>query len=136
MNMCPRPPAHSLAATLILRFLLIITCSIALPSLIGCEDGNQGASEQSNTAVDPRRYDFANVYWDPKYPLRCLVTGQIILPDSDGVYSIWFSSNEAPHPSFKVISKKDLPNFWYYKFYSKEICEEWCRERLEQIRTQ
>ena len=85
------------------------------------------AGNPLDPSLDPRSRGFANVYWDPRYPLRCLVTGEIVEPDADGNYSLWYSSNEDPTPHHILIHKDRLSRFLFYKFQSREICEGWCR---------
>jgi hypothetical protein len=75
---------------------------------------------------DPRAKDVANVFWDSKYTLYCLLTDEPINPDVNGEYDIWYSSNEDPYPNHKILTKQELPSLLFYKFKDYESCKKWC----------
>jgi len=75
---------------------------------------------------DSRSRDVANVFWDSKYTLYCLLTDEPIYPNSDGEYDIWYASNEEPYPHHKILFKKELPALLFYKFKDYETCKKWC----------
>ena len=78
---------------------------------------------------DPRSKDVANVFYDSNYTLFDLLTDEPILPNSEGQYNIWYSSNEDPSPYNIVLSKNELSSHRYYKFKTKANCEQWCNNK-------
>ncbi|GGC93953.1 hypothetical protein GCM10011508_21440 [Flavobacterium lutivivi] len=78
---------------------------------------------------DPRSKDVSNVFYDPNYTLFDLLTDEPILPNSEGQYNIWYSSNEDPSPYNIVLSKNELSSHRYYKFKTKANCEQWCNNK-------
>lgn len=87
--------------------------------------------QSSDGFRDPRAKDYANVYFDSKYTLFDLETDEPIFPDQNGVYEIWYSSNENPVPNSKRLSIKELESFTFYKFKNQVNCEEWCRKKQQ-----
>jgi hypothetical protein len=78
---------------------------------------------------DPRSKDGANVFYDPNYTLFDLLTDEPILPNSEGEYDIWYSSNEDLSPYNIVLNKNELASHQYYKFKTKANCEQWCNNK-------
>jgi hypothetical protein len=78
---------------------------------------------------DPRSKDVANVFYDKNYTLFDLLTDEPILPNSEGQYDIWYSSNEDPSAYNIVLSKNELSSHRYYKFKTKANCEQWCNNK-------
>ncbi len=77
---------------------------------------------------------FANVFWTTNFSLFDLLTDELILPDNNGNYNIWYTSNEDIKPYSRTIASKDLPNFFMYKFKTKESCQLWCDYRSGKIK--
>lgn len=75
---------------------------------------------------DPRRFDIANVFWNPQYTLFDLQTDEIIYPDGNGNYNIWYATNENPVVNFISISANQLIAFRSYKFKTQANCKLWC----------
>jgi hypothetical protein len=86
-------------------------------------------TDEVSIARDPRSKDVANVFYDPNYTLFDLLTDEPILPNSEGLYDIWYSSNEDPSPYNIVLSKNELSSYRYYKFKTKANCEQWCKNK-------
>jgi hypothetical protein len=78
---------------------------------------------------DPRSKDVANVFYDPNYKLFDLLTDEPILPNSEGQYDIWYSSNEDPSPHNIILNKTELSNHRYYKFKTNANCVQWCNNK-------
>jgi hypothetical protein len=78
---------------------------------------------------DPREKDVANVFYDQNYTLYDFLTDQPIFPNQDGLYDIWYSSNEDPNPYNIVISKTELQDFRFYKFKNEANCIQWCNNK-------
>jgi hypothetical protein len=78
--------------------------------------------KETSTERDPRAKDVANVFYNPNFTLFDLLTDEPIFPDSDGLFDIWYSSNEDPSPYNIVLSKNQLINHRYYKFKTKANC--------------
>jgi len=83
--------------------------------------------------IDPRNYrrkisnyDGANVWWTPEYDLFDLSTDEIITPDVNGNYNIYFSSNENPYVNSGSYTQSDLTSLLMYKFRTMESCQNWC----------
>jgi hypothetical protein len=86
-------------------------------------------TDEVSISRDPRPKDVANVFYDGNYTLFDLLTDEPILPNSDGEYDIWYSSNEDPSPYNIVMSKTQLSNHRYYKFKTKANCVQWCNNK-------
>ena len=86
-------------------------------------------TDEVSISRDPRSKDVANVFYDANYTLFDLLTDEPILPNSDGQYDIWYSSNEDPSPYNIVLSKTQLSNHRYYKFKTKANCVQWCNNK-------
>lgn len=86
-------------------------------------------TDEVSISRDPRSKDVANVFYDVNYTLFDLLTDEPILPNSDGQYDIWYSSNEDPSPYNIVLSKTQLSNHRYYKFKTKANCVQWCKNK-------
>ena len=84
---------------------------------------------RDNINRDTRRKDIANVYWNSEYTLFDLQTDEAIFPDNNGLYDIWYSSNEDPTPNYKIFSRQQLSNLHFYKFKNRENCLKWCESR-------
>lgn len=87
------------------------------------EEVNQNIQK---TNRDPRAKDVANVFWQQQYTLFDFLTDEPIVPNINGEYNIWYSSNENPNPRNKIISSSALPDFLYYKFKNYRNCKRWC----------
>lgn len=74
---------------------------------------------------DTRSPDVANVFWKTTFSLFDLLTDELILPDANGVYKFYYSSNENPVVLYKELTSAQLPNFLFYKFKNKENCQKW-----------
>lgn len=79
-----------------------------------------------NINRDPRKKDFANVFWNREYTLFDLLTDEPISPDKNRCYDIWYSSNEDPTPHHKLFSIDELIHFYFYKFKNEGNCVKWC----------
>lgn len=86
----------------------------------------QQNNSTTNTSLrDPQRKDIANVYWNGNYPLYSLKDDVEILPDNNGVYRMWYASNEDKTPRELIMTKGQVKSF--YKFKTYEECLKWCR---------
>jgi hypothetical protein len=82
----------------------------------------------AQTNRDPRNKGEANVYWDGTYPLYSLDSDKPILPNKNGDYFFWATTNEDPTPK-QVLLKKGKSLFVYkFKTYSE------CVKRCNSIR--
>ena len=81
---------------------------------------------ESVDSRDPREKDVANVLFNPRYSLFDLLTDEIILPNQDGFYNIYYSSNEDPTPKKFSGNAIELSNLRFYKFANFENCKTWC----------
>ena len=70
--------------------------------------------------------DFANVYWTSSFNLFDLLTDEIITPDANGNYNIWYSSNENINVFSTTKTAAQLPGFLFYKFKTQANCQKWC----------
>ena len=70
--------------------------------------------------------DFANVYWTSSFDLFDLLTDEIIAPDANGNYNIWYSSNENINVFSTTRTAAQLPRFKFYKFKTQANCQRWC----------
>ena len=73
---------------------------------------------------DPSRFDIANVFWNNQYTLFDDETDEKILPNNNGSYTFWYSSNENP-----VVQQTTMTppfSFLFYKFKSQANCQRWC----------
>lgn len=96
--------------------------------------GNSVKVKTSNYSRDlSQRADFANVFWDNKFSLFDLLTDELILPDINGNYNIWYSTNENPTVNSITLSSKN-PISYVYKFKTKESCQRWCDYRTGKIK--
>lgn len=75
---------------------------------------------------DTKRYDQANVFWNVKYSLFDLITDEIIYPDDQRNYFIYYSSNENPKVFSATVKESSLSGFLMYKFKTRESCQRWC----------
>ena len=71
-------------------------------------------------------YDGANVWWTPEFDLFDLCTDEVIEPNSDGSYDIYYSSNENPIVSSGQFASIDLPYLYMYKFKTLQSCQRFC----------
>jgi len=100
-------------------------------SLSACQTAAKETKEVEITRSDKNR-DYANVFWEQKYTLHCLVTDDPILPVMVGkkeIYQIWYSSNEDINPYYWEGSADSLEKHLYYKFKNEAICVKWCNVR-------
>jgi hypothetical protein len=87
-------------------------------------------SEESQNSYyrDPRDKDVANVFYNPSYSLYDLLTDELILPNKEAIYDIYYTSNEDPTPKKFVGNANELSNLMFYKFSNFENCKKWCDE--------
>jgi hypothetical protein len=83
---------------------------------------------EQNIRLDPRDKETANVFFNPDYTLFDLISNEPIFPNKDGVYDIYFASNEEPTPKKYSGTGINLSNLLMYKFSSYENCKKWCDE--------
>jgi hypothetical protein len=96
--------------------------------------GNSVKVKTSNYSRDQSaRGDFANVFWDNKFSLFDLLTDELILPDINGNYNIWYSTNENPTVNSIILSSRN-PSSPVYKFKTRESCQRWCDYRTGKIK--
>jgi uncharacterized protein (TIGR02145 family) len=82
-------------------------------------------SSNGKSLRDPRRKDLANVYWDGEFPLYSHLVDIEITPDIDGIYKMWYATNEDKTPRELWLRKGERKNV--YKFKTYEECIIWCR---------
>lgn len=70
--------------------------------------------------------DVANVFWTNSYTLFDLLTDEIIIPDANGNYNFWYSSNENINVFSTSKTVAQLPGFLFYKFKTQANCQKWC----------
>jgi len=78
----------------------------------------------SQTNRDPRSKDQANVFWDGTYTLYSLNSDEPILPNENGDYFFWATTNEDPTP--KQVSLKKGKSLGVYKFITYNECVQFC----------
>jgi hypothetical protein len=79
---------------------------------------------------DPeQRKDFANVYYNPKYTLFDFLTDEPILPDSSGLYKIYYATNEDKTPRSLQGNGEEIAKHSVYKFKNFLNCNKWCTGR-------
>ena len=81
------------------------------------------------------KLDFANVFWTKDYSLFDLLTDEVILPDQNGNYNFWYSSNENINV-FQITKSTDQlegEGFLFYKFKTRENCQRWCDIRSGKV---
>lgn len=88
----------------------------------------QSKKEISTTSEDrdPRPKDQANVFWDGKYYLYSFISDEVIIPNSDGEYVFYGTTNEDPTPhqyKLKIGETKAV-----YKFVSYDECIDFCNQ--------
>jgi hypothetical protein len=77
--------------------------------------------------------DFANVFWKSQFTLFDLLTDEIILPDNNGNYNFWYSSNENINVFSTTKSIAQLQGFLFYKFKTRANCQLWCDLRSGRV---
>jgi hypothetical protein len=77
--------------------------------------------------------DVSNVFWKSQFTLFDLLTDEIILPDSNGNYSFWYSSNENINVFSDTKSIAQLQGFLFYKFKTRANCQRWCDLRSGRV---
>ena len=55
-----------------------------------------------------------------------LLTDEIIIPDANGNYNFWYSSNENINVFSTSKTVAQLPGFLFYKFKTQANCQKWC----------
>lgn len=88
--------------------------------------GKTESFKTANHFREVRAWDYANVFWKSNYTLYDLLTDEIIQPDLNGNYFIWYTSNENPKVFSTTKTASSLPFFLFYKFKSQENCQRWC----------
>jgi hypothetical protein len=90
---------------------------------------------KSRTYVrDHRRFDYANVFWNNSCNLFDLLTDEVILPDTNGNYNFWYSSNENPIVNQISKTSSTLSAFLFYKFKNRANCQRWCDIKTGKIK--
>jgi len=70
--------------------------------------------------------DVANVFYKSKYTLFDYYSDEPIFPTKNGIYNIYYASNEDKTPRSKTASAKELETFYFYKFKNYKNCSDWC----------
>jgi serine/threonine protein kinase len=70
--------------------------------------------------------DVANVFYNSNFTLFDFYTDEPIFPDKNGVYQIYYASNEDRTPRSISATVAELENFYYYKFKNYQNCFNWC----------
>ena len=78
-----------------------------------------------NNVSDLEFSDIKNVVWDESFHLKCLVCKEKILPDQNGYFHYYFTSNENRVNSQITIYFKETYRHRFYKFCSNECCNTW-----------
>jgi hypothetical protein len=82
---------------------------------------------QSSILRSPeKRRDFANVFYDPKYTLFDYWSDEPIFPDKNGIYNIYYATNEFKTPQSFNGNNNKLSELTAYKFKSYINCYNWC----------
>jgi len=80
-----------------------------------------------NIKRDPEpRKDFANVFYKQQYTLFDLWSDEPIFPDKNGIYTIYYATNEDKTPKSFSGSAYSLHNMPVYKFKDYSNCKNWC----------
>ena len=74
------------------------------------------------------RQDFANVYYNPNYILFDLWSDEPIFPDENGLYHIFYATNENKVPYSFNLTGKELSNYYVYNFKNYENCINGCND--------
>jgi hypothetical protein len=80
------------------------------------------------------RKDFANVFYKPQYTLFDMWSDEPILPDSKGVYNIYYATNENRTPNSFIGNSSQLQGMTVYKFKDYSNCKNWCDGVLYNVR--
>jgi hypothetical protein len=70
--------------------------------------------------------DYVNVFYDPQYTLFDLWSDEPIFPDANGVYNIYYATNENKIPKQYSGRGSDLSSLTVYKFKNYKNCRNWC----------
>jgi hypothetical protein len=72
------------------------------------------------------RKDYANLFFDPNYTLFDLRSDEPIFPNSNGIYNIYFATNENKSPINFVGSASEMQTKVFgFKFKNKENLIKW-----------
>lgn len=74
---------------------------------------------------EPRK-DYANVFYKQQYTLFDLWSDEPIFPDKNGIYTIYYATNEDKTPKSFSGSAYSLHNMTVYKFKDYSNCKNWC----------
>jgi hypothetical protein len=74
---------------------------------------------------DPRK-DFANVFYKSSYTLFDMWSDEPIFPSADGLYNIFYATNEDKTPRQIKVSPRKLEEMTVYKFKNYSNCSNWC----------
>lgn len=82
---------------------------------------------------DPSSKDIANVFYKTKYTLFDFLTDKPIFPDTKGVYTIYYASNEESIPKKFTGLANELSSLYYYKFSNYINCKNWCEKQKAEL---
>lgn len=87
------------------------------------------AKSQNNNSIKRNpdsRKDYANLFFDPNYTLFDLWSDEPIFPNSNGIYNIYYATNEDKSPINFVGSASDMQSKVFgFKFKNKENLIKW-----------
>ena len=82
---------------------------------------------QRDIKRDPdSRKDFVNVFYNPSYTLFDLWSDEPIFPTENGIYLIYYATNENKKPTQYTGSAEQLSKMLVYKFKDFNNCSNWC----------
>ena len=79
-----------------------------------------------NLTRDPRDKGYANILFNPRYTLYDFLTDTPILPNENGIYELYYTSNENPTPRKFIGTGNQLASIKEFKFVNYENCEKMC----------
>lgn len=82
------------------------------------------------------KFDVANVFYKTQYDLFDLIRDEVIVPDANGNYTYWYSSNEDPKVYQTTKSKTATANHLFYKFKTAASCQEWADLKTGKVKPQ
>jgi hypothetical protein len=82
---------------------------------------------QNQIKRDPdSRKDYVNVFYKSQYTLFDLWSDEPIFPDNNGIYHIYYATNEDKTPKELNGKANQLMSYSVYKFKNYENCKKWC----------
>ena len=75
--------------------------------------------------------DVANVFYNSNFTLFDLYTDEPIFPGKNGVYQIYYASNEDRTPRSISATAAELEEFYFYKFKNYQNCLDWCLKKIK-----